>query len=134
MTSATKKLNWHGANYGWLVEAEKFAREAFDTELDLSYYKEMRWGSALKVFYQNPTIQNLEVVKEIYNKCGEKKHYRQVAIRKFRNQMSKEKARSGRKKLAKQLIRMPLSVIRKLNESSKNEVDSQSVSIIKSFS
>lgn len=79
MTGITKRTNWHYRNYLWLVEAEKFAKEAFNVTLDLDSHKLMRWKSSLKLFFMKPNKTNYSVMKSIYNICGEKKRYRKYA-------------------------------------------------------
>lgn len=79
MTGVTKRTNWHYRNYLWLVEAEKFAKDAFNVILDLDAHKLMRWKSALKLYFLKPNKTNYEVMKNIYNICGEKRRYRKYA-------------------------------------------------------
>lgn len=79
MTSITKKTNWHYRNYCWLVESEKFAKDAFDVQLELEPFKLLRWKSALKLMFLKPNKENRTVAKNIYEICGDKKKYREYA-------------------------------------------------------
>lgn len=95
MTAVTKKTNWHYRNYCWLVEAERFAYDAFNVKLELDSFKLLRWKSALKLFFTNPNKENYNVMKQIYELCGEKKRYRKYGRSIIANKMKSAVKNNG---------------------------------------
>lgn len=82
-TSAVKGSNWQEINYDWLCEAERYAKSEFNYKLDLSARKEMHWLGSLKMFFWNPTNQNLEITRSIFKKSDHKIRYIWIGIRTF---------------------------------------------------
>jgi|LSQX01.2.fsa_nt_gb glycosyltransferase involved in cell wall biosynthesis len=112
MTALTRKTNWHARNYMWMVEAERCVKERFKKEIDLSAHKELRWMSALKVFWENPTISNYKLLRYIYVNSNDKKRYRELIIKNFKLYLDKSIDRYGRAKTIRKMIRKMFSGIK----------------------
>jgi glycosyltransferase involved in cell wall biosynthesis len=134
MTTVTTKLNWHATNYGWLKEAERFAKEAFNVDLDLSERKIMRWKSALKVFALHPSKANFNVVRSIYSMCGDKPKYRKVAWEKLMQKTRNKIAREGFFVAFGRIIAFALKMPVKYFRNRKKRIDNNAKLILGAFS
>lgn len=134
MTSVTTKMNWHATNFGWLIEAERFAREVFHVNIDLSEIKERRWFSSLKVFMKNPSKNNWRVVKQIYNNCGNKKEYKKLAYMKIRQKIKNKFKKDGFFGAIGKSIVYAGQFLKKLIRNRHSKVDKNGKKILQSFS
>ena len=105
MTTLTRQTNWHARNYMWMLETERCVNEHFNGRLDLSEHKKLRWGSALDVFVQNPTISNFKLLLFIYKHSNDKRGYRKFAKAKLNEGIQGSIQKQGRIKTAKMLLK-----------------------------
>lgn len=137
MTTLTKTTNWHARNFLWMTETERCVSEHFNKKIDLSPYKELRWNGALKVLSTNPTYSNFKVARYIYTKSGDRKHYRQIARGKMKEEMAKSINKRGRLKTGALIIKGSLKAVKKMflitRTSKKHESELFEVSMGKQF-
>lgn len=134
MTNMTAKMNWQATNYGWLLEAERFAKDVFDVTLDLQKIKEKRWFGALKVFLLNPSKDNLSVVIEIFKLSDSKFRYLNLAMIKIYNKIKNKLKREGIVKASINLVYFVIKFIIKFLKNMKSKEKKEEKSILRSFS
>lgn len=133
MTGVISTMNWHATSFKWLLEAERFAKEAFDVQLDLSKSKERRWLSAIKVFMMYPSKNNYRVMKEVYDNCGDKKKYRKIFTDRFSEKIGNEFRSYGLAVIPRSCVRA-LKFLRYVVKSRKFETNTKKRSILDAFS
>lgn len=128
MTNAVKTFNYIGVNYGWLCEAERYAKSEFGYNLDLSEIKEKRWIGSWIFFIKNPNRENIQVIKYIFLKSNKKTKYICIFISKATFKVVNYIKSNGLKNTIKKIIDFVVKMNLKKNMDIKNN------SVLNSFS
>ena len=130
MTNAVKNSNYIGVNYGWLCEAERYAKSEFNYNLDLSDIKEKRWIGSWKFFIKNPSRENLKVIKYIFLRSNSKTKYIYLVLKKSINKIIRFVKENGFINFVKRGLKF-FCKLAKENMTSKTKEDN---SVLNSFS
>lgn len=130
MTNAVKQFNYIGVNYGWLCEAERYAKSEFGYNLDLSEIKEKRWIGSWKFFKRNPNKENLKIIFFVFKNSNTKFKYICILTKKVLNKLNENIKKQGIKRTLYKIFDFVVKSFRKKNNMT-NQKDNK---VLNSFS